>query len=106
MKFTTVAAALLSASGVALAQGVTSAVAPAASTPAECSGSYDGLFEITVAKVEGAQKRDAPIAVSYSFPFVPALFYHHRECSTWPFVNGIVRFCRLPRGDKMRAIIQ
>lgn len=46
-------------------QGVTSAVAPEASAPASCVGSYDGSFEITVAKVEGAVKRDVnTIAVS------------------------------------------
>ncbi|KAG8165040.1 hypothetical protein KVR01_005315 [Diaporthe batatas] len=39
-------------------QGVTSAIAPEATAPASCVGSYDGTFEISVAKVEGVQKRD------------------------------------------------
>ncbi|KAI7781042.1 hypothetical protein LA080_015276 [Diaporthe eres] len=39
-------------------QGVTSAVSPEASAPASCVASYPGTFEITVAKVEGAVKRD------------------------------------------------
>lgn len=56
--------ALIGTAGVALAQGVTSAIAPQASAPAGCSASYDGTFEITVAKVAGAEKRNAPIAVS------------------------------------------
>lgn len=46
-------------------QGVTSAIAPEASPPASCLASYEGTFEITVAKVEGAVKRDTnAIAVS------------------------------------------
>lgn len=46
-------------------QGVTSAISPEASAPASCVASYDGTFEITVAKVEGAVKRDInTIAVS------------------------------------------
>ncbi|KAK7705623.1 hypothetical protein SLS64_007990 [Diaporthe eres] len=39
-------------------QGVTSAISPEASAPASCVASYPGTFEITVAKVEGAVKRD------------------------------------------------
>ncbi|KAF3761417.1 hypothetical protein M406DRAFT_242884, partial [Cryphonectria parasitica EP155] len=54
--------ALASMAGVALAQGVTSAIAPSATAPAGCSASYDGTFEITVAKVENAKKRSEPIA--------------------------------------------
>lgn len=42
-------------------QGVTSALAPEASAPASCVGSYDGTFEISVAKVEGAKKRDTNV---------------------------------------------
>lgn len=64
MKFTSIVAALVGTANLALAQGVTSAIAPQASAPAGCSASYDGTFEITVAKVAGATKRDAPIAVS------------------------------------------
>lgn len=94
MKFTTAVATFLSASGVALAQGVTSAVAPTASAPAGCTASYNGKFEVTVAKVEGAQKRDTPIAVSCHVPFTPVLFFHHREFHL-PFVNGTVRSCHL-----------
>lgn len=46
-------------------QGVTSAIAPEASPPASCVASYEGTFEITVAKVEGAVKRDTnTLAVS------------------------------------------
>lgn len=48
-------------------QGVTSALAPEASAPASCVGSYDGTFEISVAKVEGAKKRDTNVlAVSHT----------------------------------------
>lgn len=61
MKVTSVLAALLGSANLALAQGVTSAIAPQASAPAGCSPSHDGTFEITVAKVA---KRDVPIAVS------------------------------------------
>lgn len=64
MKTATLITALVGAARLALAQGVTSAIAPSASAPAGCSASYDGTFEITVAKVAGAEKRDAPIAVS------------------------------------------
>lgn len=50
---------------LAAGQGVTSAIAPEASPPAGCAASYPGTFEITVAKVEGAVKRDVnAIAVS------------------------------------------
>lgn len=56
--------ALIGTAGVATAQAVTSSIAPQASAPAGCSASFDGTFEITVAKVAGAEKRDAPIAVS------------------------------------------
>lgn len=63
MKTTTLAAAVVGTAGLALAQGVTSAIAPQASAPAGCSASLDGTFEISVAKVAVA-KRDAPIAVS------------------------------------------
>lgn len=71
MKSTTLLAAIVGTAGLALAQGVTSAIAPQATAPAGCSASYDGTFEITVAKVAVANKRDAPIAVSFcllSFP--------------------------------------
>lgn len=64
MKSTTLLAAIVGTAGLALAQGVTSAIAPQATAPAGCSASYDGTFEITVAKVAVANKRDAPIAVS------------------------------------------
>lgn len=64
MKTTTVLALLASTVGVALAQGVTSAIAPQASAPAGCSAALDGSFEVTVVKIAGATKRDAPIAVS------------------------------------------
>ncbi|CAN8098539.1 unnamed protein product [Discula destructiva] len=61
MKTFSIAVALLGTANLALAQGVTSAVAPQASPPPGCSPSYDGTFEITVAKVEGAAKRDVPV---------------------------------------------
>lgn len=63
MKVFTTVVAIISMAGVALSQGVTSAIAPSASPPAGCSASYDGNFEVTVAKV-AAQKRTEPIAVS------------------------------------------
>jgi len=54
--------ALLAVVGAAWAspvpQGVTSAVAPSASTPAGCSPSHDGSFEITVVNISTAAKRD------------------------------------------------
>lgn len=104
MKVTATVAVLLSAAGVAQAQGVTSAIAPTASAPAGCTSSYDGTFEITVAKVEGAQKRDAPVAVSFDPKPLPSrknasitspvshcpslLPYHHKLRLPW--VEGTV----------------
>lgn len=71
---TTILAAIVGMAGLAVAQGVTSAIAPEATAPAGCSASYDGTFEITVAKVYGAAKRDEPIAVSgYILP-PPSIF--------------------------------
>lgn len=95
MKFSTAIVAVLSTAGVALAQGVTSAISPAASAPAGCSASYDGSFEITVAKVEGAQKRDGPIAVSclpkfHQLVFVSPSAFHvwfSSECRWWRPIN-------------------
>lgn len=39
-------------------QGVTSAVSPEASSPAGCSSSYSGAFEIQVVNVTTSSKRD------------------------------------------------
>lgn len=63
MKAAATLVSLAAMAGVALSQGVTSAIAPIASSPAGCSASYDGTFEITVAEVT-IQKRSEPIAVS------------------------------------------
>ncbi|KAL1859785.1 hypothetical protein Daus18300_009375 [Diaporthe australafricana] len=61
--FVKVIALLTLLTAVAVGQGVSSAIAPTAGVPAGCSGTYGGQFEITVAKVEGATKRDLnPIA--------------------------------------------
>lgn len=49
-------------------QGVTSAISPEASAPASCVSTYSGTFEITVAKVEGAVKRDTNVIAVSSLP--------------------------------------
>ncbi|CAK7231552.1 hypothetical protein SBRCBS47491_007970 [Sporothrix bragantina] len=53
------AVALLSLVAGVCAQGVTSAIAPKASAPAGCSGSFSGDFQVTVAVVK-KEKRDEP----------------------------------------------
>jgi len=55
--------ALISAlSGIALAtpQGVTDKLTPTGAAPAGCTGTFDGKFEITVAKVTEQKKRSIP----------------------------------------------
>ncbi|KAK4162911.1 hypothetical protein QBC43DRAFT_214062 [Cladorrhinum sp. PSN259] len=50
--------ALLSVVGLAVAQGVTSNIAPAASAPASCKPSLDDKFEIAIIDLASKQKRD------------------------------------------------
>jgi len=50
--------ALISVVGLAVAQGVTSNIAPAASAPASCKPSLDDKFEIAIIDLASKQKRD------------------------------------------------
>ncbi|KAK4225147.1 hypothetical protein QBC38DRAFT_271524 [Podospora fimiseda] len=50
--------ALLSVVGLAVAQGVTSNIAPAASAPASCKPTIDDKFEIAIVELANNQKRD------------------------------------------------
>ncbi|KAK7975575.1 hypothetical protein PG989_014038 [Apiospora arundinis] len=56
MKTTIIASSALMGLAVAVPQGITDKLTPTGSAPAGCTGTFDGSFEITVAKI--TEKRD------------------------------------------------
>lgn len=55
MRFSVPLVAIAAFAVEAIAQGVTSAIAPSSPAPSGCSESYDGTFEITVAAITSSK---------------------------------------------------
>lgn len=60
MKTTIVASSTLLGLALAVPQGITDKLTPTGSAPAGCTGTFDGSFEITVAKITEKKRSVMP----------------------------------------------